>query len=190
MRTTRYDTARHATARNRTEQNGTAWHTFANPGARRLRARWMDHPRSGRDSATHPSSLAHPVRRLYAADDDDEPPCRAFPLSSLSLQPQARHLPLERGSSLGWDQYERANAGNSRAGPSPPSTMDTHRCILLARALAFGLSFPSLPFFSHALSLSYGSTYCSMCLLPAPSPLRLPIQPRRSRFLLPPLCFP
>jgi len=116
-----------------TTATASAKRTFANPDrrARRLR-RTLDHPRSARDSATHPPSvsrslthsithsLAHPVRRYTTLAG--LPPCTPrFP-------PPAR----TREFSLGWDQYELGERGKfARRSFSTLDAMDTHTSLSL-----------------------------------------------------------
>lgn len=182
-----HDTTRHATARNGTERNGTAyihesWSTTtprALDGPPSEQPRFCDSPfvsrtpaRSGACTPPTTTTTNHPA--------GPSPPALPPPYN-----PQARRLPLERGSSLGWDQYERANAGNSRAGPSPPSTMDTHRRASFPRArLPLGILPPPRSPFSPSLFLFLLAQLTVLC----PPPARPP--PCRSRFLPPPLCFP
>lgn len=130
--------------------------TFANPDrrARRLR-RALDHPRSGRDSATHPPSpvrsLAHSITHSLARSvrryTSDEPP-----LPSLLPAPRAFHLPLERGSSLGWDQYELGERGKfARRSFSTLDAMVTHTRLPLPPSV---MCPPSAPFSSILLPTS------------------------------------
>lgn len=178
-----HDTTRHGTERNGTERHGIHSRILEHDDS--ARAGWTTLGAAAILRLTLRLSHTRSVRRLYAADDDDEPPCRAFPpVLPPPYNPQARHLPLERGSSLGWDQYERANAGNSRAGPSPPSTMDTHRrASFPPRAPPSGHPSPPLSLFSLALSLSLGSAYRYVSSARAPSSLPLP-------FFATPVVFP
>lgn len=173
------DSATHTTVTTATAKN-----TFANPDrrARRLR-RALDHPRSARDSATHPPS---PVRSLARSLDHSliHSHARSGVIrrrTTLAGPPSCtpRLPPLARNEGVRWGGINmRANAGNSRAGPSPPSTRWIHTHTPASRP-------PSLP----------PTPSVSCVLYPHFPRLSYHLHPRPPFFLFffisfPPLCFP
>jgi len=106
MTTRRDDTL--ANPERRHDKSRARWTTLGAPAMLRLSLR---HSLALACSLARAPALTHPVRRYNA----DEPlPCRGLPRSPpepfSSLQ-----LPLERGSSLGWDQYEVGRTREIRA---------------------------------------------------------------------------